>query len=158
MAKGGFRMKVDRSNPKITQTSGLTQGNVEKRVEDKEPANFFNFMEQADESNYQEKIKKLVESIFAQGEKLSKMIDVKELRIYKGYIQEFLAEVVANAHRYEKASWLDRRGRHKVHVTIRAINQELDHLTAQLMDQQKDALKILNHIQDIQGLILDLQL
>lgn len=151
-------MKVDRTNPKTKSLTNLGSVNKTRKVETKQETNFTDFMGQNDELLFNDKMKKLMEDIFAQGEKLGKTVDVKELRVYKMLLKEFLNQVVDNSNRYTKTSNLDRRGRHKVFVTVQKINKEIDALTEEMLEKQKDEVKILQKVQDIRGLVLDLEL
>ncbi len=151
-------MKVDRTNPKTKNLTNLVSANKTRKVETKQETNFTNFMGQNDELLFNDKMKKLMEDIFVQGEKLGKTVDVKELRVYKMLLKEFLNQVIDNSNRYTKTSNLDRRGRHKVFVTVQKINKEIDALTDEMLEKQKDEVKILQKVQDIRGLVLDLEL
>ncbi len=151
-------MKVERSSGKMKNLTNIGLSQTDKKVESKENNSFLGFLDKASDMSHVDKMKKLTERIFEQGDKLEKRIDVKELRVYKALIKEFLNEVVSHAHKYIKTSKLDRRGRHKVFATVQKINEELDDLTTEMLETQQDGIKILRRIQDIRGLVLDLQL
>lgn len=109
-------------------------------------------------NNYEEKIKVLADKITDQGKKLSKKADIRDLKIYKQLISEFLDEAVAHSHNFTKKSFLDRRGRHRVYAIIRKINEELIELTNAVLKSEQDNISILKKLDDIRGLILDLLL
>ncbi|AEV70465.1 YaaR family protein [Acetivibrio clariflavus] len=106
--------------------------------------------------NLEERIKCLVDKITEQGQKLAKKVDVKELKIYKKLISEFLDETLNNSRKFLKESFVDRRGRYRVYAIIKKINSELDELTKDVLSTEKDNLRILQRIEDIRGLILDI--
>lgn len=106
--------------------------------------------------NVEERIKYLIDKITEQGERLGKKVDVRELKIYKKLISEFLTETTSNSQKFSKESFIDRRGRYRVYATIKKINTELDELTKEVLNTEKDNLKILQKIEDIRGLILDI--
>ncbi len=108
------------------------------------------------ESELQEKLSGLMEAITAEGEKLSKRRDVKDMRHYRSLIKEFLNEVVTHSHAFSRENFLDRRGRHRVYGIIRLIDENLDQLAQELMKDEKDNLAILNKIGEIRGLLLDI--
>jgi uncharacterized protein len=151
-------LKVERSSGKMKNLTNIGSSQTDKKVESKDNHSFLGFMDKASDMSYVDKMKMLTDRIFEQGDKLGKRIDVKELRVYKSLMTEFLNEVVSNAHKYTKTSKLDRRGRHKVFATVKKINEELDDLTTEMLKAQQDGIKILRRIQDIRGLVLDLQL
>lgn len=137
----------------------LTQAAPVERTEQVADTNGdFKFMlaSHIQESELQEKLSGLMEAITAEGEKLSKRRDVKDMRHYRGLIKEFLNEVVTHSHAFSRENFLDRRGRHRVYGIIRLVDENLDQLAQELMKDEKDNLAILNKIGEIQGLILDI--
>ncbi|HHV28366.1 YaaR family protein [Acetivibrio mesophilus] len=150
-------MKISESTSK---TSGLHEisGQEPKRVADSNGANFKRHLKEFDNRNCEERIRALVSQIEEQGRKLSQKIDVRELKIYKRLISDFLDEVLHNSHMFSKDSYLDRRGRYKVYATVKKINTELDELTTEVLNAEGDNIKILQRIEDIRGLVLDLML
>lgn len=151
-------MKVDRSNPKFKPATRSSENDSDRKVTQSTGSKFLNFMDKATDEKYEDKIKKLAADILAQGEKLGKRIDVRELKQYKALIAEFLNQLVNNSYSFVKNSKLDRRGRYKVFVTVKRVNEELDELTNEVLSNQVDNIKILKKIEDIRGLILDLEL
>ena len=109
-------------------------------------------------NNYQLYLEELVNQITRQGEKMNKKIDIKELIAYKKLISEFLNSALGNSRKFSKQSLLDRRGRHKVYALVKKINEELDQLTQDVMNEEKDNIGILKRVEDIRGLILDMLL
>lgn len=130
----------------------------EKRVSGPERVSFTNQLKRAEEENYRERIRGLVHRIFEQGEKLGKKADLKEFKIYKKLISNFLDEAVANSFTFSKKSFLDKRGRHRVYAVIKRIDEELEELAKDVLAKEKDNIKILKRLDDIRGLILDLTL
>lgn len=119
-------------------------------------ADFHNQLVRAEDSNYEKHLEDLVKNILNQGETLAKKIDIKELKTYKKLISEFLDTALGNSRKFSKKSLLDRRGRHKVYAVIKSINIEIDQLTQDVLNGEKDNLAILQRLEDIRGLILDL--
>lgn len=108
------------------------------------------------EAELQTKLNGLMEQITAEGQKLAKRRDVKDMRHYRGLIKEFLNEVVTHSHSFSRENFLDRRGRHRVYGIIRLVDENLDQLAQELMKDEKDNLAILNKIGEIRGLLLDI--
>lgn len=128
----------------------------DKKVAESRDASFHNHLSRFEDDSYEQKLRELVGKISEQGEKLSKRIDIGELRIYKKMVSEFLDEAMNHSFKFSKQSFLDRRGRHRVYAVIKKINEELDKLTADVLNEEKDNLKILQRVDDIRGLILDM--
>ncbi len=108
------------------------------------------------ESELQERLSTLMEQITAEGEKLYKRRDVKDMRHYRGLVKEFLNEIVTHSHSFTRENFLDRRGRHRVYGIIRLVDENLDELAQALMKDEKDNLEILDKIGEIRGLLLDI--
>lgn len=101
-------MKVDRSDPKIKTPSQATQKDSDKKVNPTANSKFLKFMDMASEEKFEDRMKQLAKDILDQGEKLSKRTDVRELKIYKNLIAEFLGQVVSNSHKFTKQSKMDK--------------------------------------------------
>ena len=104
----------------------------------------------------EDRINLLAGRITEQGEKLTNRTDIRDLKIYKQLISEFLDQVVNSSHRFSKRSFLDRRGRHRVYAIVKKVDEELEKLTVDILSSEKDNLNILHRLDDIRGLILDL--
>lgn len=128
----------------------------DRKVNSSTGANFHNSLKQAEGTDYEQHIKDLARMIADQGEKLGNKVDIRELRLYKKLISEFLEGAVGSSMKFSKQSLLDRRGRHKVFALIRKVNTELDLLTQDVISEEKDNIGILQRIDDIRGLILDM--
>lgn len=119
-------------------------------------AAFSSTLRKLEYANYEERIKVLVDKIQSQGKKLEKKADIRDLKIYKQLISEFLDEAVSHSHAFTKKNFLDRRGRHRVFAIIKKINEELIELTNEVLRAEQDNINILKKLDDIRGLILDL--
>lgn len=108
------------------------------------------------EKDLQNKLNGLMEDISAQGEKIAKHMDIKDMRRYRGLIKEFMNEIVTRSHEFSRENFLDRRGRHRVYGIIRQVDKNLDDLASELMQEEKDHIGILNRIDEIRGLLLDI--
>lgn len=128
----------------------------ERAVRNEKDAAFSSQMKKMELTNYHERIKILVDKIDDQGKKIGKKADIRDLKIYKELISEFLGEAVTNSHKFNKKNYLDRRGRHRVYAVIKLINEELAELTDEVLKSEGDNLKILQKLDDIRGLIMDL--
>lgn len=108
------------------------------------------------DKNQEDRIQLLVGKIIEQGEKLSKKVDIRELKVYKKLVAEFLDEAVDNSHKFSKESFLDKRGRHRVFAVVKNINKELDELTKDILESEKNNIKIIGRLDDIRGMIMDI--
>ncbi|NMA33594.1 MAG: YaaR family protein [Clostridiaceae bacterium] len=148
-------MKISDTLSNAAGLSGLPVKD-EKKVKPGKRGEFRNRLKQAEDANYEEHLKSLVEEIIAQGERLAERVDIRELKIYKKLIAEFLDLAIGNSKKFSKRSLLDRRGRHRVFAIVRNINEELEQLTQDILQGEKENIRLLQRLADIRGLILDL--
>jgi uncharacterized protein YaaR (DUF327 family) len=98
----------------------------------------------------------MLEEISAQGKKLGKRMDVRDMKRYREMIREFMNEIVSRSHKFTRENFLDRKGRHRVYTMIKLVNEELDQLAKELVKDEKDHILILNKIDEIRGLLIDI--
>lgn len=116
----------------------------------------FTLISSIQEQELQARLSFLMDEISAQGKKISKHMDVLDMRHYRELIREFMNEVVNRSHKFSRQNFLDRRGRHRVYGMIKLIDKTLDELALELMKDEKDAIGILSKIDEIRGLLLDI--
>jgi uncharacterized protein len=150
-------MKVNEALNKASNVVGAVNKDDRKVSEGKE-VTFQSQLKRVESDNFEQYIHDLASKIFEQGERLGKKVDIRELKIYKNMISEFLNEAVNNSHKFSKESFLDRRGRYKVYATVKKINSSLEQLTEQVLKDEKNNIGILKNIDDIRGLIMDITL
>lgn len=108
------------------------------------------------DAQLQQKVDALLTDITVQGDRIAQHMDIRDLKKYRGLIQEFLNEVVYRSHKFSRENFLDRRGRHRVYGIIRLIDANLDELAEELVADEQDHLAILGKIGEIKGLLLDI--
>ena len=91
-----------------------------------------------------------------QGDKITKRMDVKDMRRYRALIKDFMNEIVNRSHKFSRENFLDRRGRHRVYGIVRLVDEKLDELAQELMKEEKDKIAILAKVGEIRGLLLDI--
>ncbi len=116
----------------------------------------FTLASHVQEADLQARLSFLMEEITAQGNRLSKKRDIRDMRKYRGLIKEFMNEIVNRSHEFSRENFLDRRGRHRVYGIIRLVDQTLDELAQELVKDEQDNLAILSKIGEIRGLLLDI--
>lgn len=109
-----------------------------------------------EEAELQNRLSLLMEDIGAQGKKISKKMDIRDMKRYRTLVKDFLNEVVTRSHKFSRENFLDRRGRHRVYGIIRRVDETLDALAQELVKEEKDHIAILGMIGEIKGLLLDI--
>lgn len=142
---------------KVNQINQITQSQeIQPANQPTDDAFKFTLMSAIEEEGLQARLSLMFEDITMQGKKISKHMDVKDMKRYRTLIKDFLNEIVNRSHKFSRENFLDRRGRHRVYGIIRLIDQNLDDLAQELMKEEKDHISILGKIGEIRGLLLDI--
>lgn len=149
-------MKIRRRSAGDPLNAAAIYDKEERKVRESGEATFQERLNLVESRNFEDVISELVERIVNQGQKLAERIDIAELKLYRKLISEFLDKAVRNAHRFSKQSFLDRRGRHRVYAIVKKINNELEELTREVLEGEKNNLQVLKRLDDIRGLIMDI--
>ena len=148
-------MKVREALNNPTNVTGMA-GREDRKVSESRESSFQSELRRVEGRTAEERIRELVQKINEQGQKLSGKVDIRELKIYKKLVSDFLDEAVGNSHEFFKRNMLDRRGRHKVYAIVKKVNEELEGLTQDVLSAEKDNIRILQRLDDIRGMILDI--
>ena len=116
----------------------------------------FTLMSAIEEEGLQQRLSLMYEDITMQGKKITKHMDVADMKRYRTLIKEFMNEIVNRSHKFSRENFLDRKGRHRVYGIIRRVDETLDELAQELMKDEKDHLAILAKVGEIRGLLLDI--
>lgn len=142
---------------KINSVNRPQKSDTVTRADQKDQESFkFTLLSKIDESSLQDKLKLMIGDITEQGQKLAKHMDVKDLKKYRELIKEFVNEVVTHSHKFSRENFLDRRGRHRVYGIVKLVDKNVDELAQELIKDEKNNLKILGHVDEIRGLLLDI--
>lgn len=116
----------------------------------------FTLLSKIGEGELQTKLNNMMQEINVQGDKISKHMDIKDMKKYRELIKNFINEVVTHSHKFSRENFLDRRGRHRVYGIVKLIDKNVDELAQELLKEEKNHLNILGKIDEIKGLLLDL--
>lgn len=142
---------------KVNDVSKIQQVEEPKKSVDSGDDSFkFTLIRNIEEKDLQEKLNSMMEEITVQGDKISKHMDIKDMKKYRELVKGFLNEVVSRSHEFSRENFLDRRGRHRVYGIVRLVDKNLDDLAGELVKDEKDHLAIISKIDDIRGLLLDI--
>jgi len=141
---------------KINQISQPVVPENVNKVEISDPTFKFVLASNIQESELQERLTGLMSEIAAQGERISKKKDIRDMKKYRSLIKDFMNEIVNRSHEFSRENFLDRRGRHRVYGIVRLVDENLDALAQELCKEEKDNMEILARLGEIRGLLLDL--
>lgn len=143
-------------NLKVNESSSASAIESTRKVQQTDSSFKFTLISNIQEKDLQDKLNGLIQEIGQQGDRLSKHMDIRDMKAYRNLVKEFMNEVVTRSHEFSRENFLDRRGRHRVYGIVRLIDENLDELAKELMLDEKDHLAILSKIDEIKGLLLDL--
>ena len=141
---------------KIMQAQQVNQVESRTQVQQGDGSFQFTLLSCIEETALAERLSVLLDDIEKEGKKISKHMDVRDMKYYRSLIQQFMNEVVSRSHKFSRENFLDRRGRHRVYGIIKLVDENLDLLAAELLKAEKDHLLILSKIDEIRGLLLDI--
>ena len=141
---------------KVSQTTPVAA--VEQQQPLQEANGDFKFMlsSKIAEEGLSERLNTMMQEITQQGNRISKKMDIRDMRKYRSLVKEFMNEVVNRSHKFSRENFLDRRGRHRVYGIIKQVDDTLDKLARELVKDEKDHIAILGKIGEIKGLLLDI--
>ena len=141
---------------KVNQTGQISAAEQKAPVKESDGSFKFTLLSNIEEHELGQRLNLMMEEITMQGKKLSKHMDIRDMKHYREVIKNFMNEIVNRSHKFSRENFLDRRGRHRVYGMIKLVDKNLDELAAALLADEKDGIEILSKIDEIQGLLLDI--
>ena len=141
---------------KVTQMQQLAQMEQKPHVTESDGSFRFTLLSSIEEQELRASLAVMMEDITQQGNKLGKRMDIRDMKLYRKLIKDFMNEIVSHSHKFSRENFLDKKGRHRVYGMVKLVDETLDELAEELMQDEKDHIAILNKIGEIRGLLLDL--
>ena len=141
---------------KVNQVEQTVQTQQQSNVQQTDETFRFMLASNIEEAGLADRLNLMMEEIVMQGDKITKRMDVKDMRRYRALIKDFMNEIVNRSHKFSRENFLDRRGRHRVYGIVRLVDGKLDELAQELMKEEKDEIAILAKVGEIRGLLLDI--
>ena len=141
---------------KVNQVEQTVQTQQQSNVQQTDDTFRFMLASNIEEAGLADRLNLMMEEIVMQGDKITKRMDVKDMRRYRALIKDFMNEIVNRSHKFSRENFLDRRGRHRVYGIVRLVDGKLDELDQELMKEEKDEIAILAKVGEIRGLLLDI--
>lgn len=141
---------------KVNQMQSINQVDKKAPVPEADGSFKFTLISNIEEQELQSRLNAMLEEITSQGKKISRHMDVRDMRHYRELIKSFMNEIVNRSHKFSRENFLDRKGRHRVYAMIKLVDKNLDELAEELIKDETDHIVILNKIDEIRGLLLDI--
>lgn len=78
------------------------------------------------------------------------------MKKYREKMQSFLKTAVEQSYELGEERAFDRKGRRRVFLLVKKVNQAVEDLTRMVLDQQFDSLQLLQKLGEIRGMLIDL--
>ena len=134
---------------KVNQTQAAVQTEQQRQAAQADGTFKFTLASRVEEEGLQARLNLMMEEITRQGDRISRKMDIRDMKRYRGLIKDFFNEVVSRSHSFSRENFLDRRGRHRVYGIIRLVDETLDELAQELVKDEKDHITILGKIGEI---------
>ena len=93
---------------KVNQAAPVTQA-PQTEVNQVSDGTFkFMLASNIEEQELQTRLSSMMEEITRQGDKLSKKMDVRDMKRYRGLIKDFMNEIVNRSHKFSRENFLDK--------------------------------------------------
>ena len=140
---------------KVNELQAATQVEAKQAVNNNDDSFKFTLVSNIEEQDLQRRLSSMMQDITDQGEKISKHMDIRDMKKYRELVKGFLNEVVNRSHQFSRENFLDRRGRHRVYGIVKLVDKNLDDLASELVKDEKDHIAIVSKVDDIRGLLFD---
>ena len=117
---------------------------------------FADTMQQQDGHSSQQELQQRLQDIYRQGERLSKSMTVRELRLYRTMVKRFLEDTVRKGISLRDARGWDRRGRSKRYRLVEEIDGTLLELADELLQSEQGKMELLHKVGEIRGMLINL--
>lgn len=117
---------------------------------------FSDMMQQNDQRSSDEQLRRMLEQIDLQGQRLSKSMTVRELRAYRAMVKKFLDDTVRRGVGIKETRGWDRRGRSRRYKILDEIDRRLLDMADELLTHEQGRIDILQSIGEIRGLLINL--
>ena len=141
---------------KVNQVAPVPQVNQTENVQAGDGTFKFILASNIAEQDLQVRLSAMMQEITQQGDRISKKMDVRDMKKYRELIKDVMNEIVNRSHKFSRENFLDKKGRHRVYGIIRQVDDTLDELARELVKDEKDHIAILSRIDEIRGLLLDI--
>jgi len=135
---------------------GQNRTNNEASSKQIQPRSFADVMVQQDADRTQEQLQQKLQDIHRQGDRLARVMTVRELKIYRQMIKQFLEDTIRRGVVLKEVKGFDRRGRIKRYKLLDEIDATLVSMAEDLLDSEQGRIDLLNRIGEIRGLLINL--
>ncbi|MDQ0063739.1 YaaR family protein [Paenibacillus harenae] len=145
-------MKIDHGFRPV----GQNRTNGDQASKPAQSKSFADVMVQQDDQRTQEQLQQKLQDIHRQGERLAKLMTVRELKLYRQMVKQFLEDTVRRGVVLKEIKGFDRRGRVKRYKLLDEIDDTLIAMAEELLDSEQGRIDLLSKIGEIRGMLINL--
>lgn len=117
---------------------------------------FSDVMQQQSQLRTQEELQQKLLEIQRQGDRFSQSMTMRELKLYRNMVKQFLELTVRRGIGIKDVRSMDRRGRMKRHKLLDEIDESLVLMGEELLETEQGRIELLQRMGDIRGMLLNL--
>ena len=117
---------------------------------------FYEHFEAASKVHFIHHLDQELETIYEIGRRLSRTMNIADLKEYKQKIADFLQLCISQGFCFKEEKLPYHYGRTKVLSIVKTVNQKLITLAEMLLSENSDSMKIVALVDEIRGLLLDI--
>lgn len=117
---------------------------------------FADVMVQQDAQRTQEQLQQKLQDIQRQGERLAKLMTVRELMLYRQMVKQYLEDTIRRGVGLKEVRGFDRRGRVKRYKLLDEIDAALVSMAEDMLHSEEGRIELLNKIGEIRGILINL--
>lgn len=144
-------MRVDPSFRPLGQNR-TTNENVNKQVQSNQ---FFEMLNQKNRQHSVVELQQKIKSIQEQGDRLARNMTVRELKIYRQMIKQFLEDTLRQGIGLKEVRGFDRRGRIKRYKLLEEVDEKLVLIAEDLLETEEGRIQLLSTLGEIRGLLIN---
>lgn len=118
--------------------------------------NFADVMSHQDEQRTMEQLQQKLKDIHNQGERLARSMTVRELKLYRQMVKQFLEDTLGRGVGLKETRGFDRRGRTKRYKLLDELDSALIAMGEELLESEEGRMELLGKIGDIRGMLINL--
>lgn len=145
-------MRVDQG-PRLL---GQNRTSTDQTAKPVQAVNFADVMVHQDAQRTQAELQQKLVDIQKQGERLSKLMTVRELKLYRQMVKKFLEDTMRRGVGLKEVRGFDRRGRVKRYKLLDEIDDQLLAMADELLESEQGRIDLLHKIGEIRGILINL--
>ncbi|HIW31187.1 MAG TPA: YaaR family protein [Candidatus Paenibacillus intestinavium] len=144
-------MRVDQSFRPLGQSRTANEG-VNKQVQSNQ---FSEMLMQKNRQHTVSEMQQMIKGIQEQGDRLSRHMTVRELKIYRQMVKQFLEDTLRKGINLKEVRGFDRRGRVKRYKLLEEVDEKLVLLAEELLETEEGRIQLLHTLGEIRGILIN---